>query len=214
MKYIYILISQTHTAFGGTIRRLGKINYNHAAIALDENMTELYAFARPKHEALLLGRLVKETMFRYSLGKHSCVNVMIFRIPVTEEQYAWVKDTIHRIMQSREYMYNLFSVLSTPITGGFSTYKAFSCIEFVMFLLQGLGYPIDKPLHRYRPDDLIPLLSDSVHYKGNLLDYKQEEEEDTSYFRHMSPDEILTSMIVPFRLFYRMLFKRRHVRNH
>ena len=210
MKHIYILISQTHTGFGGTIRRWGKVQYNHAAVALDKNMTELYAFARPKHSAVLLGRLVQETVFRYTLGKYSCVNVMIFELPVTDEQYDWVRDTISRIKESREYIYNLFSVLSTPLTGGFFTYKAFSCIEFVMFLLQGLGYPMDKPLYRYRPDDLISLLSDTVCYRGNLLEYKKDETVDENYYRHMSPEEVLTSMIIPFRLFYRMLFKRHH----
>ena len=113
MKYIYIVISQTHTGFAGTIRRFGKIKYNHAAVALDEQMTQLYAFARPKHHALLLGRLVHETLFRYTLGKHSFVDVMIFRIPVTEDQYAWVKDTIYRIKNDKAYIYNLFSVLKT-----------------------------------------------------------------------------------------------------
>lgn len=212
MKYIYILISQTHTTFGGTVRRWGKIKYNHAAIALDKEMNQLYAFARPKHAAVMLGRLVQETVFRYTLGKHSCVNVMIFRLPVTDEQYAWLGDTIGRIKNSREYIYNLFSVLSTPLTGGFSTYKAFSCIEFVMFLLQGLGYPVDKPLHRYRPDDLIGLLADSVYYQGNLLEYKNDDTVDTNYYTRLSPEEVLTSMLVPFRLFYRMLFKRHSAR--
>lgn len=212
MKYIYILISQTHTGFAGTVRRFGKVKYNHAAIALDESMIELYAFARPKHSAVLLGRLVQESVFRYTLGKYSCVNVMIFRLPVTDEQFDWIRDTIKRIKDSREYIYNLFSVLSTPLTGGFATYKAFSCIEFVMYLLQGLGYPMDKPLYRYRPDDLIPLLSEAVYYEGNLLEYKQDETVDTGYYQHMSPEEILTSMLIPFRLFYRMLFKRSSAR--
>ena len=208
MKNIYILISQTHTGFAGTVRRLGKVKYNHAAVALDENMKELYAFARPKHSAVLLGRLVQESQFRYTLGKFPVVNVMIFCIPVTDEQYAWVRDTIYRIKSSRDYIYNLFSVLSTPLTGGFATYKAFSCIEFVMFLLQGLGYPMDKPLYRYRPDDLIALLSDSVLYQGNLLEYKRDETVDEGYYSRLSPEEVLTSMLIPFRLFYRLLFKR------
>lgn len=209
MKYIYILISQTHTGFADKVRKWGKVTYNHAAIALDEKMTELYAFARPKHSAVMLGRLVRESAFRYSLGKHSCVNSMIFRIPVTAEQYEWIRDTIHRIRNNKAYIYNLFSVLSTPVTGGFFTYRAFSCIEFVMFLLQGVGYSVDKPLYRYRPDDLIGLLSDSVYYQGNLLEYMDDTSEDVGYFQHMSPEEVLTSILIPFRLVYRMAFKRR-----
>ena len=78
-----------------------------------------------------------------------------------------------------------------------------------MFLLQGLGYPMDKPLYRYRPDDLIALLSDSVLYQGNLLEYKRDETVDEGYYSRLSPEEVLTSMIIPFRLFYRMIFKRK-----
>lgn len=208
MKYIYILISQTHTGFAGTIRRFGKVKYNHAAVALDEHMTELYGFARPKHHAPLLGRLVHESVFRYTLGKHSFVDAMIFRIPVTDEQYAWVEDTIHRIHSNKTYIYNLFSVLSTPITGGFSTYRAFSCIEFVMFLLRGLGYTLDKPLCRYRPDDLVGLLPEAVCYQGNLLEYTDDRAVDTDYYKLLSPKEVFASMAVLCRLFYRLLFRR------
>ncbi len=209
MKSIYILITQTHTGFAGAVRRFAKVKYNHAAIALDENLTELYAFARPKHSAVMLARLVKESMFRYSLGKHSSVDCTIFKLDITDEQYEWVYNTIQGMLDNRDYMYNLFSVLSTPLTGGFATYQAFSCIEFIVYLLKRLGYPVDKPLYRYRPDDLISLLSWQVHFQGNLLIYKPDDTVDECYYEHLSVKEVMASMVVPFKLVYRLMFKRK-----
>ena len=128
------MISQTNTRFARLVRKFGKTHYNHAAVALDEELEQLYAFARPKHKAVLLARLVKENVHRYTLGKEQTVNVVIFKIDVTMRQYLWVKNTIEQIYADKEYIYNLLSVLSYPVSRGFSTYKAFSCIEFAMFI--------------------------------------------------------------------------------
>ena len=58
--FIYVVVSHTATRFGKILRIFGKIEYNHSAIALDENFNELYAFARPQYRAMILARLVKE----------------------------------------------------------------------------------------------------------------------------------------------------------
>ena len=85
--YIYVLISSTPTRFGGLIRRFGHLQYNHAAIAFDENLEEVYAFARQKHSTLLLGKLVKENYSRYTLNKTEEIQSVVFKIPVTIYQY-------------------------------------------------------------------------------------------------------------------------------
>ena len=211
MKEIYIMISQTHTGFAHVLRKVGKIQYNHASIALDRDLNQLYAFARPKHHALLLGRLVRENMCRYTLGKYYYVAVTIFRIEVSEEQYEWIADTIHRIFENDEYVYNLFSVLSTPVTGGFSTYKAFSCIEFIMYILREIGYLFEKPICSYCPDDLLNILRDDICYEGNLIRYKERIDEtiDQDYFSPLTAREWKDSACAPVVLLYRLLMGSR-----
>lgn len=54
-RYIYILISQTATKFGYVLRTIGRIRYNHAAIALDPQLKEWYSFARKQHRTVLIG---------------------------------------------------------------------------------------------------------------------------------------------------------------
>ena len=127
-KNIYIVISKTCTNFGKTIRTVGRVRYNHASIALDEGLRELYSFGRQKHAALLTGKLVRENISRFTLDKVSNVDITVFKVPVTDEQYDDLTEFIRTVYEDREYLYNLFSVLTYPLTKGLSVYKAFTCI--------------------------------------------------------------------------------------
>lgn len=207
-KSIYIMISQTNTRFAGLVRKFGRTHYNHAAVALDEELDQLYAFARPKHKAVLLARLVRENVHRYTLGKEQTVNVVIFKLDVTERQYLWVKNTIEQIYGDREYIYNLLSVLSYPLSKGFSTYKAFSCIEFAMFILKALSYDVTKPLYRYKPDDLLPLLYENICFQGDILEYKEDDGYDHEYFSPWTFHLFRESVVTLLWLFMRTFVKR------
>lgn len=207
-KSIYIMISQTNTKFAGLVRRFGRTEYNHAAVALDVELEQLYAFARPKHKAVLLARLVKENVYRYTLGKEQTVNVVIFRIEVTQRQYLWVKNTIEQIYNDKEYIYNLLSVLSYPFSQGFSTYKAFSCIEFAVFILKALNYELAKPLYRYKSDDLLQLLQGNEWFRGDILEYKTDNVYDQEYFSPMTFQMIWESTVTLWGLFVRTFLYR------
>lgn len=182
---IYIVLSRTETGFARALRSVGHLNYNHSAIALDEDLKEMYSFARSEQYGYLTARLVHETTDRYLVNAKD-IPIKVYRVPVTKEQHDWVRNTIHEIMDDPSYRYNLISVLTYPIFGGFSTYKAFSCAEFVAYVLQQLGYTPRKPLHRYRPDDLHALLSEYLCYDGKLLSFTKVRTKSEDYFRPFS----------------------------
>ncbi|MCQ2537346.1 MAG: hypothetical protein MJ124_02995 [Lachnospiraceae bacterium] len=209
MKKVYVIITQTHTGVAGVIRKFGKTKYNHAAISLDKDLSQMYAFARVKHKSILLGRMVKENMYRYSLGKYNYVGSAIYELDITDEQYRQLSEKITSMFREGDYLYNLFSVMMTPVMGGFSTYKSFSCVEFVLYLLKGMGYDIASPLYTYRPDDFTWLLRDHLIFEGNLLEFCPDDTVDSEYFSPLSVKDCLKSVGVPCRLLYRMIFKRK-----
>ena len=51
-----------------------------------------------------------------------------------------------------------------------------------MFILKALSYDIPKPLYRYKPDDLLPLLYKDICYQGDILEYKEDSGYDYEYF--------------------------------
>jgi hypothetical protein len=219
MRNIYILISTTPTKFGALIRCVGKVKYNHAAIALDKDLKHLYAFARGKHSNLLSGRLVKESLSRYTLRFRYKVDCIVFEIPVTNHEYNTIKALISEIYQDKTYIYNLFSVLSFPILHGFSTYNAFSCIEFVMFILKYLtNTPVpDKAPCHYTPDELTTVLNDYIVYSGDLKTYMMtatsaasadtESVQPDDYFSPLTIQDVRTNISVVYQLFYRLVSK-------
>ena len=207
---IYLVISETPTKFGSVIRKFAHIKYNHASIAFDENLRRLYSFGRRQYKNPLNAGLIREYPERFTLRRFSRINVRIYRIPVTREQYLQGKSRILEIRHDRDgYLYNLFSVLSFPLLKGFHTYKAFSCAEFAAHMLRTVGLELDagKQSCEFTPEEIGSRFNDLLFFEGNLLDYWKSAPavpndffSDPGYLRTAR-----TSCSLPMRLLYRKL---------
>lgn len=186
-KYIYVMLSQTNTRVGAVLRKLGNCCYNHASISLDDEFTQVYSYARSVHRSVFSARLVKENLMRLTLEKGMPVPVEIFKIPVTQEQHQWIEDTIRLMYNNPDYIYNLYSLVTHPFLKGFTVNKAYTCIEFVVYILQHLGICTDRPCCKYTPDDLIPSLDEYEHHVGDASNWMPNTPEDTGYFGAMTP---------------------------
>ncbi|MCD8055023.1 MAG: hypothetical protein LUF00_13545 [Lachnospiraceae bacterium] len=181
-RYLYVLLSSTGTKFAKMIRLVGRQTYNHAAVSLDGDLEHLYAFARPQQDAIFLGHLVRESLERYTLRQSDPVPVVILRIPISQEGYDWVTRRITQMVDNTEYMYNLLSVLSYPVTGGITVDKTYTCVEFATHLLQYCGYLREMRCCYYTPDDLVRELSEYVIYRGDIRDCLPDVWVDYQYF--------------------------------
>ena len=181
-KSIYIVLSRTSTRIAKTIRAVGRANYSHAAVSLDEHLSEIYGFSRENYHTPLLGKLVKESLTSYTLNKDDAVPVKVFKIPVSEAMHKHITDKTMEILNDPDFIYNLISVATYPISRGFETYKAFSCIEFVMMILKEIGFDLDKPLHHYVPDDLLEMLKEYEYYEGDIRGIMSEDNIDIHFF--------------------------------
>lgn len=102
---------------------------------------------RYRHTTPILAGPIKEHSDRLSFRREKTIPCMIYKIPVNDRQYEVGLERIRTIMNEREkYLYNLYSVLTYPILKGFSMPKAFSCSEFVAYIL----YIMDVQLGRKR----------------------------------------------------------------
>lgn len=205
-KYIYIVISRTQTKFARCIRYIGRVKYNHSAIGLDAELKELYAFSRPRHRAIFLGHLVRETLNRYTMNKDRVVPVVVFKLPVSRQMYFDIRKYIEEVSYDPEYMYNLFSVLTYPITHGFATYKTFNCTEFAAHLLKTMNYPLEQPAYRYKPDDFLEILKEYIIFEGDLRQYMKCKDVDETYFNHLGIKEMFQNFWAMLRIIGRTYF--------
>lgn len=207
-KSVYIILSRTQTKFAKMIRFFGKQEYSHASICLNDDFTEVYAFARPQHNAIFLGGLVQESLSRFTLQRNASVPISVFKLSVSEQNYEWIKETIETMKNNPDYMYNLYSVLSYPVIRGFAVKKAFTCVEFVTYLLQHSGYLQEKKRYRYTPDDLALELQDYLLYKRDVRECLPESTFDEDYFAPFTMELFYLSVRKLCRLTIRTCFYR------
>lgn len=209
-KYIYVVLSQTPTKFGRLIRNRTHTKYNHASISFDENMEQLYSFGRARHEIPMKAGLVKEFRERFSLNKIDYVACKIYKIPVSQIDYARGLEMIKEIKGDTDgYMYNLFSVLTFPMFHGFATYKTFTCVEFTAYMLRymNIAWNQSKPDCKYMPEQLGAELEEWRYFEGNLLTrMKPSPEESEEYFKKSNCfNTALESIMVLITLGYRKM---------
>lgn len=181
-RYIYVVVSHTATKFGKLLRIFGKIEYNHSAIALDEHFNEIYAFARPQYRAMILAKLVKESYTSYTLNTDEPIPIKVYRIPVSEEAYNYVKDTLYHVHDDKDIHYNIFSVFTFPILNGCKVHKTYTCSEFVSHILKDIGISMPLPCYRYKPEDLVYLLKDYFYFEGDIRDVLSVDNIDKNFF--------------------------------
>ncbi len=211
--YIYVVLSKTPTKVGGAIRKLAGITYNHASIAFDRELIQLYSFARRQYKNPLDAGLVREHPEWFSLRRHNHVDVRIYKIPVTREQYLKGKTRILEIKHDSDgYLYNLFSVLFFPFMKGFETYKAYSCAEFVAHMIRTMGIELspNKLDCMFTPQEIGERIGNWLMFEGNLLEYCQTRPGKGNFFEKPGYRRTAkTSVVLVITLLYRKMRFRR-----
>ena len=116
-KKVYLLFTNTGSFLTKLIKLYTKKPYNHASIAFDSDLKEVYSFGRKAAGNPFIGGFVKEDV-RAGLFKQA--DCSIYSFTVTEDQLQKMYDYIEKIeAQKKQYRYNflgLFGVMwNTPI---------------------------------------------------------------------------------------------------
>ena len=115
------------------------------------------------------------------------------------------------MLYNKKYVYNLFSVFLYPIFKGFTVKNAFSCIEFVAYILQSLGLLTEKQACKYKPDDLMLELKDYLYKDTDIRQCTKYNPKHNHYFDSFQWRTIPASIASIFRIlkhgFYRNALK-------
>lgn len=206
MRNLYIILSRTNTKVARTIRMVAKQKYSHVSISLEDDFSHIYAYGRPQHNAFLIGGLVEESLDRYTLRKDNPIPIKILKFKINDYQYMWIKNKINTMLRNPEYMYNLYSIITYPITKGIFVKNAFTCVEFAVYIMQHLGYLTDKPACKYKPDELSEIFNNYAIFEGEareILPYIS----DDAYYKKANFDLIVKSAYSFLKISKRSLFE-------
>lgn len=171
-KYAYIMFSSTGTKIGKMIRFFTSEKFNHVSISFDSSMNEVWAFARKNYYTPLVGGLVREYRYRYTLGRDDDVEIKILRLPVEESRLQMAKDRVREIDEG-DYSYNIYSAATFMFRHGVDRDKKYTCSEFASHIINILrpDITLSKPCCKMTPEDVLSDLKGYEFYSGKLSGY-------------------------------------------
>lgn len=173
LKSVYILLTDTGTLFTTMIKRVTDAPYNHASLAFDAGLEEMYSFGRKKPGNPFSGGFVEECVHTGTFSRYPDTRCTLLRLRVTNRQFEAAKSIVETFKRRRDqYRYNLLGLLGVLLDRELGADNAYFCSQFVAEALSSAGVPLWE-----RPSGLVTPEHFRLHgglesvYEGRLLDY-------------------------------------------
>ncbi|WP_414838973.1 hypothetical protein [Carnobacterium sp. TMP28] len=167
---IYLVLTDTNTILSKTIKFYTKAEYNHASLALDSSLTDMYSFGRKRPNNPFIAGFIQEDLTREYFIRAQC---KILSCDVTPDQYTLLTNLIGYYEQTKNlYHYNLMGLVTLALNIDFVRDDVFFCSQFVATLLSDSKiYDFQKEMHFITPQDLEVLPIFESIYTGSLYGY-------------------------------------------
>jgi hypothetical protein len=174
-RYVYILLTDTGTLFTKSIKKYTKAPYNHASIAFDEELNDMYSFGRKKPNNPINGGFVKEDIFTGTYGKYPETTCVIYKLAVSERDMEKMKRVLNVFIKNqKKFLYNLLGVLGVSLNEPIEFSNSYFCSQFVAEVLFRSGIKLwDKLPALITPDDFTKHKDLELVYEGKLFEYKR-----------------------------------------
>lgn len=96
--YVYILLTDTGTLFTKSIKKYTKAPYNHASIAFDPTLKEMYSFGRKNPSNPINGGFVKEDVYTGTYSKYPDTTCVIYKLEVSNRDVDFCSQFVAEIL--------------------------------------------------------------------------------------------------------------------
>ncbi|WP_198536475.1 hypothetical protein [Paenibacillus sp. DMB5] len=169
-KNIYIVLTGTGTAFSGLIKWFTKAELNHASIAFDRELQEVYSFGRKKVHNPFVAGLIRE---HFDHPFYSTADCAVYEMNVSLEEYDTMYNHVQGMMENQKrYKYHLLGLIGVLLNVKFNREDAYFCSHFVASVCEEASCrPVAKPSYFVTPEDFAESLCASKIYSGKLSYY-------------------------------------------
>lgn len=167
---IYLLLTDTGTVLNTAIKKYTRKPYNHASLALDNQLTQVYSFARKNVYNPFFGGFVREDVTAHVLNEAFCE---LYSLEVTPLQYKQLQFMMSQFEKDKDqYKYNFLGLLAIVLHRDFNRDNAYFCSQFVAHALKEADIQLhDKAPHLTTPDDFRQLEQVELIYEGTVQEY-------------------------------------------
>jgi hypothetical protein len=176
---VYVVLTDTGTLFTRTIKWFTKDALNHASIAFDSGLNEVYSFGRKNPQNPFFAGFVRENMRGELFEQATCA---LYRCRIQPAAYAKMRSVIADMdRNSDQYRYNLIGVIGVMFNIQLIKRDyAYFCSEFVASVFEKSGVDlVNKSSFLVRPGDLENTPKLELIYEGrlqNLLNNRMDDE--------------------------------------
>lgn len=170
LKDVYIVLTHNGTAFSGLIKWFTRADLNHASIAFDPELREVYSFGRRNVHNPFIAGLVREN---FTDSFYSTTECAVYRLQVNEREYAAMHNHVCLMMlDQKRYKYHLLGLLGVLFHIEINRRDAYFCSQFVASVLEEMNLkPVQKRPCFVTPEDFALSLRAHNVYKGKLICY-------------------------------------------
>lgn len=171
---IYIVLTQTKTYPARAIRLYAQEPYAHASIAFDENLEEMYSFARRGVYNPFNAGFIREDIDKGIFGRYRSTSCGIYRLKITKEQCERLRKIIEIFNLNKEfYSYNYLGLIGAAFNIPIRSKNKYFCSQFVAYVLEQSGVHIfDKSYALVKPRDIRINPNLDLAYQGRLSEYR------------------------------------------
>ena len=169
-KTIYIALTDTGTVLSKMIGMYTRKDFNHASIAFDEQLTEVYSFGRKYQSNPFIAGFVKEN---FAEGIFRGANCAILSCNVSEDEFDRIRHKIRQIEQNKEqYRFNFIGLFGVAVNKGIDRERAFFCSQFVATVMNEGDFPMfTVSPSLVQPHHFSKVASLQDVYEGDLQSY-------------------------------------------
>lgn len=173
-KKIYIVLTQTRTYPARAIRLYTNEPYAHASIAFDEDLEEMYSFARRGLYNPFNAGFIREHIDKGVFARFKNTTCCIYRLSISDEQFLRLRKLIDSFNSNKEaYSYNYLGLLAAAFNIPVRSKHKYFCSQFVAYVLEKSGIHIfDKNYALIKPRDIRINPNLESIYQGLLSEYR------------------------------------------
>lgn len=171
---IYILLTDTGSLLGRTIKKYTKAPYNHASIAFDAELEELYSFGRKHPRNPLCAGFVREDVINGTFKYFPKTTCALYELEITNRQLQKMNRIINQFKKKHKfYNYNILGLIGVALNESIEPDGFYFCSQFVAEVLNRSGINLfDTPPSLVTPDDLRNIEKFRLIYEGALYEYE------------------------------------------
>ena len=171
------MLTDTGTLLSKMIGMYTRNGLNHASIAFDEELTEMYSFGRKYQSNPFIAGFVRENA---SSGIFKGANCAILRCVVSADEFERIRSKIRYIeMNKKDYRYNFIGLLGIAVNRDIKRERAFFCSQFVATVMnEGDLQMFTVSPSLVQPCHFFDVASLTEVYEGDLQSYLYQARED------------------------------------